>query len=144
MNKIKEGIIDNEEMQQELLESDDNDSNPDSRSVAEISCNGRGSLKRYMEQFIVDVVSLVMFFSGKKLSRIDRIRTKVAQTYVEWSENGTLHEICCFCALMCFSISIIIMVNIVIEYEFSKRGIQTTTPIFFWFWMDENNNEQIT
>lgn len=62
------------------------------------------------------------------------------ETYVKWTENGTIHEICCFCALICFSISIIIMVNIIIEYEFSKRGI-AKTPLFFWFWMDDSNTQ---
>ncbi|KAG5898306.1 hypothetical protein JTB14_022995 [Gonioctena quinquepunctata] len=59
------------------------------------------------------------------------------EKYKQWIDDGTLHEVCSFCALVCFSFGLIIMANILIEYENAKWG--TDPSHIFWFWSSGND-----
>lgn len=59
----------------------------------------------------------------KRLSnRLLKLRRDSEGKFKSWLDGGTLNEVFCFCALMCFSLSIIIMGNILVELECTKRG----------------------
>ncbi|KAJ8975220.1 hypothetical protein NQ317_014524 [Molorchus minor] len=57
-------------------------------------------------------------------------KLELQENYKKLVNNGTIHEICCFCALLCFSISLLAMVNILAEYEYARRGL-VNISIFF-------------
>ncbi|KAJ8919362.1 hypothetical protein NQ315_016454, partial [Exocentrus adspersus] len=61
-----------------------------------------------------------------------KVERNIQETYTKWTNDGTIHEICCFCALLCFSISLITMVNILVEYEYAKRGWGTSKIFGSW------------
>lgn len=48
------------------------------------------------------------------------------EKYNKWTTTGRIHEICCFCALICFSFSLIILANVLIELEFAKHGFPSS------------------
>nr|XP_023030488.1 uncharacterized protein LOC111518303 [Leptinotarsa decemlineata] len=68
-----------------------------------------------------------------------RLGQTLNDKYTKWIDDGTLHEVCCFCALICFSFSLILMGNILVEYEYAKRGI--SSPHMFWSWTNESDRK---
>ncbi|CAG9856570.1 unnamed protein product [Phyllotreta striolata] len=58
------------------------------------------------------------------LLKFELIKKNVEDKYENLTGNGTLHDVYSFCALFCFSLSLIMLVNIYIEYEYAKWGIQ--------------------
>ncbi|EFA01793.2 uncharacterized protein LOC100142441 isoform X1 [Tribolium castaneum] len=125
--KIKEGMVENEATTNESCNSD-NESNQDDSSPEDSAPSVE-----------TDISPLPL--RHRLVRRFRRLRKGLEERYDRWTEDGTIHEICCFCALMCFSISLIIMANLLIEVEFSKRGLAPSN--FFWFWTT-NGNTQIT
>ncbi|XP_017785985.1 PREDICTED: uncharacterized protein LOC108569088, partial [Nicrophorus vespilloides] len=73
-----------------------------------------------------------LLYKGRKLGRAAK------RIFNNWLENGSSNEVFCFCALICFSLSIITMGNILMEFECAKRGDSnaffcwnyTSTPIY--------------
>ncbi|RZC34999.1 uncharacterized protein BDFB_003489, partial [Asbolus verrucosus] len=128
--KIKEGMVENEPIANEEPCQSDNESNHnDDYSSPEDS----------LPPVETETASLPLRL--RMLRRFRRFSKSIEERYDKWTEDGTLHEICCFCALMCFSISIIIMANILIEVEFSKRGLEPSN--FFWYLTGNNGNAQL-
>lgn len=73
-----------------------------------------------------------MFFRYRLLHRAKLLRRTIENNFNKWSNDGTLHEVFCFGALVCFSFSIITMANLVIEMEYAKRGLNSSKS--FWHW----------
>lgn len=80
LNKIKEGIIDNETQQELHDESDDNDSRIDSNNVEDISCNTRNCPKKYVVAYILlefrFFIILFVVKSAKINSNVLKIKCK--------------------------------------------------------------------
>ncbi|XP_044254327.1 uncharacterized protein LOC123004884 isoform X2 [Tribolium madens] len=127
--KIKEGMVENEPMTNESCNSDNESIHEDDSSPEDSAPSVE-----------TDISPLPL--RHRLVRRFRRLRKGIEERYDRWTEDGTIHEICCFCALMCFSISLIIMANLLIEVEFSKRGL--TPSNFFWFWTTNNGNTQIS
>jgi hypothetical protein len=125
--KIKEGMVENEPVTNDHNSDDESNQNEDNSSLEDNSLPS------------VETETAPLSLRYRLLRRFRRLRNHAEERYDKWTEDGTLHEICCFCALMCFSISIIIMANILIEVEFAKRGLAPSN--FFWFWTDHGNTQ---
>ncbi|CAH1278361.1 unnamed protein product [Diabrotica balteata] len=67
--------------------------------------------------------------------RFKSISASIEDKYNIWTQNGKMHEIYTFCAVICFSLSLILLLNILTEYEYAKRGI------FPWTWTDETQKK---
>lgn len=81
----------------------------------------------------------------KRLSnRLLKLRRDSEGKFKSWLDGGTLNEVFCFCALMCFSLSIIIMGNILVELECSKRGrsFESIMWSFVPFWTSSTTKDQ--
>ncbi|KAJ3658123.1 hypothetical protein Zmor_009881 [Zophobas morio] len=127
--KIKEGMVESEPVLHEPEQNSDNESNQN-----EDNSSPEDSMVS------VDANLGPLTLRQRLVRRFKRLRKNVEERYDEWTNDGTIHEICCFCALMCFSISVIILANVLLEVEFAKRGLAPSS--FFWHWGGHHGNTQ--
>ncbi|KRT83258.1 hypothetical protein AMK59_3539 [Oryctes borbonicus] len=59
----------------------------------------------------------------KLAHKIQKIRGKTATTYRKWCDNGKIHEIFFMATMLCFSLSIITLSNILVELEYARNGV---------------------
>ncbi|GJQ83986.1 hypothetical protein Trydic_g8719 [Trypoxylus dichotomus] len=57
--------------------------------------------------------------------KIQKIRGKTATTYRKLCDNGKIHEIFFMATMLCFSLSIITLGNILVELEYARNGISS-------------------
>ncbi|XP_023310458.1 uncharacterized protein LOC108917035 [Anoplophora glabripennis] len=135
--KIKEGFVDETAaMHDENIDHLEDNESDDENQATEINSSHHSSPDE--PELPLDFVNLSI--REKIKYRFKKIERDVQEKYNNWTADGTIHEICCFCALLCFSISLITMVNILVEYEYAKRGWGTSH--FFWSRAESYNDEK--
>ncbi|XP_060532491.1 inositol 1,4,5-triphosphate receptor associated 2-like isoform X2 [Cylas formicarius] len=75
---------------------------------------------------------LARTFSNKFKLSLEDIRHELSERLKNWSENDYFYAFFNFCAVVCFSISILTLVRMYLEYEYTKRDY--TESYFSWFW----------
>ncbi|KAI4462904.1 lymphoid-restricted membrane protein jaw1 [Holotrichia oblita] len=69
----------------------------------------------------IDVSTLSL---REKISyKIGRVRDKTTGIYRNWCDNGKIHEIFFMATLLCFSLSVITLGNILVELEYARNGV---------------------
>ncbi|CAG9819803.1 unnamed protein product [Phaedon cochleariae] len=91
------------------------------------------------EEFQQTIDLTKLSFRERLQLKFHNARNKLKEKYTKWTDDGTIHEIYSFCALICFSLSVIIMANILIEFEYAKRGLGASH--FFWIWPTNGNQK---
>nr|KAH0808134.1 hypothetical protein GEV33_014657 [Tenebrio molitor] len=86
--KIKEGMVENEPVTNDHNSDDESNQNEDNSSLEDNSLPS------------VETETAPLSLRYRLLRRFRRLRNHAEERYDKWTEDGTLHEICCFCALM--------------------------------------------
>uniref|UniRef100_A0A6P7F8S0 Lymphoid-restricted membrane protein-like isoform X1 n=1 Tax=Diabrotica virgifera virgifera TaxID=50390 RepID=A0A6P7F8S0_DIAVI len=122
--KIKEGYAETS-----------NESEKTSDVESEETCFSTPNVSSPEEEPTKDIDVSKLPLREQLIYRFKSISTKIEDKYNIWTQNGKMHEIYTFCAVICFSLSLILLLNILAEYEFAKRGI------FSWTWTDETQKK---
>ncbi|CAH2010212.1 unnamed protein product, partial [Acanthoscelides obtectus] len=140
LGKIKEGSVETplyNEPDEENLQDDEEMLLGNKHSITEDN-NSHTKSSQESRKKLNDTSKLSL--RAKIQHRTTEIADRLRAKYHNWCIDGTIHEICCFCALLCFSMSLITMMNIVLGYEYSKRGLKA--PHLFWHWNERFDTEQ--
>nr|CAI5827351.1 unnamed protein product [Callosobruchus analis] len=134
LDKIKEGLVEatlyNEPEEEMFQEEDECVIKNESRVTENNNISTLLPQEDTGEAIDYSKLSLRERMYHKTTDTTSRLRAK----YHTWCVDGTIHEICCFCALVCFSLSLLSMMNMLLGYGYSKRGLEASH--MFWFWQE--------
>lgn len=128
LNKIKEGMIDTcfrkESKSEKVI---DLHPIPDESMTEHHPDLIKSSTKEDLKEF----VNCTKFTLREKLvCRFRKYSEIINNKYKNSLEDRTLHDIFYFCAILCFVFSLVLMLNVVVEYEYARRGIDSKKSMF--------------
>lgn len=59
-------------------------------------------------------------FSGRMSTRCQTLYKNVQESYENYAQNGRTHELFYFAALLCFALGLIVLGNILVEFEYGE------------------------
>ncbi|VEN62674.1 unnamed protein product [Callosobruchus maculatus] len=137
LDKIKEGLVETplyNEPEEEIFQEEDESVIKNETRVTE---NNNLSVASSQDNKINVIDYSKLSLREKIHHKTTDITGKLRAKYHTWCVDGTIHEICCFCALICFSMSLLSMMNILLGYGYAKRGLKASH--IFWFWNEEQS-----